>query len=203
MELKIVIMAIFLGISLSAAMGFKIFVPLLIISILSKFSIIGLGENFAIFSSWTAIIILSTATIMEIATLFIPGLGDMFETLAIPLAVTAGTILTATLMGGHIDPLFKWTLGLIAGGLPAGTIKLGISSLRVGSIVTTGGIATPALAAGELVASLLLTALAIIAAPLAVILVIFIIYIMIRIILKFKNYLKKRKNEKKKVDVFH
>ena len=181
------VMAVLLGVGLSAAVGFRVFLPFLVVGILTKLGIISVGENFEMFSSWTAIIILSTATLLEIGTSFIPWLDNALDTIALPLAVTAGTIMTATLTGDFMDPVFKWAVAFIAGGGTAGTIKLGTAGLRIGSSATTGGLVTPVLAVGELGASLLLTALAIIAAPICIIIIIFILYKMFKLIKKMKN----------------
>ncbi len=180
-------MAVFLGVGLSAAVGFRVFLPFLAVSVLTKLGIISVGESFAMLSSWTAIIILSTATLMEIGTSFIPWLDNALDTIAVPLAVTAGTVMTATLTGDFMDPAFKWAIALIAGGGTAGAIKLGTAGLRVGSTAATGGVATPVLAVGELGASLLMTALAIVAAPLCIIIIIFILYKMFTLIKRIKN----------------
>lgn len=181
------VMSVLLGVGLSAAVGFKVFLPFLIVGVLTKFGVISVGENFEVLSSWTAIIILSTAALVEIGTSLIPGLDNALDTIAVPVAVVAGTIMTATLAGDFMDPAFKWAIALIAGGGTAGIIKMGTAGLRVGSTAATGGLATPVLAAGELGASLLLTALAFIVPILCIIVIIFIIYKMIKLLQKIKN----------------
>lgn len=181
------VMAVLLGISLSAAVGFKVFLPFLVVSILAKIGIISVGESFEVLSSWTAIIILSTATLIEICASFIPWLDNALDTIAVPIAGIAGTIMTATFTGDFMDPAFKWAVALIAGGGTAGAIKLGTAGLRVGSTATTGGIANPILATVELGASLFLTALALIAPLVCIVIIVFILYKMFKLVKRIKS----------------
>ncbi|NLD62266.1 MAG: DUF4126 domain-containing protein, partial [Bacteroidales bacterium] len=55
-----------MGIGLAASAGFRVFVPMLVAAIAAKTGVLPLNESFLWLSSWTAIAILGTATVVEI-----------------------------------------------------------------------------------------------------------------------------------------
>ena len=103
------------GIGLSAACGFRIFVPLLAMSIAANSGHLKLVPSFEWVGSDTALITFAVATVLEIAAYYIPWLDNLLDTIATPAAVVAGTIVTASMVGG-MSPFLKWTLAVIAGG---------------------------------------------------------------------------------------
>src|SRR6267378_5007073 len=113
------LMSICLGIGLSAACGFRVFVPLLIMSIASLSGHLSLAHGFEWIGSYPALISFSVATCLEIAGYYIPWLDHLLDTMATPAAIVAGTIVTASMMT-DVSPLLKWTLAIIAGGGAAG-----------------------------------------------------------------------------------
>ncbi|UFH52943.1 DUF4126 domain-containing protein [Spirosoma sp. KNUC1025] len=141
-----------IGVGLAACCGFRVFVPLLVASVATKFGFISPVGGFEWLSDWPTLIGLSVATIFEIGSYYIPWLDNILDTIATPASVIAGTLVSTSFL--HIDiPAFQWGLGLILGGSSAGIIQAGTSLLRLGSSVTTGGIANPVVATGENVAS--------------------------------------------------
>src|SRR5690625_1128015 len=133
-----IIMAILIGIGLSAAAGFRVFTPLLITSIAEKVSLITLSEGFAWIGSTPALIAFAVATLLEIVSLYIPYFDTIMKNLSGPVATIAGIILTASFIQ-DIDPLFKWSLAIIAGGGIASVSHFTAATLRTGSTVTTAG----------------------------------------------------------------
>lgn len=141
------------GIGLAACCGFRIFVPLLIASVATRLGFIDPVAGFTWLGSWSSILLLGVATVVELGSYYIPWLDNLLDTLAAPAAVVAGTILSTSFL--HIDtPLVNWGLGLMLGGGSAGVIQAGTSLLRLGSTATTGGLANPLVATTENVASL-------------------------------------------------
>lgn len=141
-----------MGVGLAACCGFRVFVPLLIASLATKLGYIGTMQGFEWLSGWPALLGLSVATIFEISAYYIPWLDNLLDSLATPLSIIAGTLLSTSLL--HIDnPLLHWGLGLMLGGSSAGIIQAGTSLLRLGSTATTGGAANPVVATGENIAS--------------------------------------------------
>lgn len=138
----------FLGIALSAASGFRVFVPLLISNLAVKFGLFSVAQNFAWMGSTQATIILAIATILELSAYYIPLLDNLLDSIAAPAAVVAGTLLTTSFLKID-DPVIQWGLGIIAGGGVAGTIQAGTSLLRLGSTKFTGGLGNSTLATVE------------------------------------------------------
>ena len=143
-------LSIAVGIGLSAACGFRIFVPLLIMSIASMGGHLPLSSGFAWIGTLPALITFATATILEVGAYFIPWLDHALDTVATPAAVVAGTITTASVVT-DVSPLLKWTLALIAGGGIAGLIQGSTVALRAKSGVLTAGIGNPIVSLLELV----------------------------------------------------
>ncbi|MFD2570227.1 DUF4126 domain-containing protein [Spirosoma soli] len=174
------------GVGLAACCGFRIFVPLLIASAATKLGLIGPVNNFEWLSAWPTLIGLSVATVFEIGAYYIPWLDNLLDTLATPVSVIAGTLLSTSFL--HIDnPILHWGLGLMLGGGSAGIVQAGTSLLRLGSTATTGGVANPAVATGENIASLGLSLLTVLL-PLvaAVVIAIVLLFIIGRLVARRK-----------------
>lgn len=156
-----IFLSICIGIGLSAACGFRVFVPLLCLSVAAKFGHLPLTPTFAWIGTTPAIIAFSVATIAEIAAYYIPWVDNALDSIAVPLATVAGVIATASVLT-DIDPFWRWTLAVIAGGGIATSTQLATTKARVASSVTTAGIANPVLATAESVSSTLLSVLAVV-----------------------------------------
>ncbi len=153
-------LSICLGIGLSAACGFRVFVPLLGMSFAANAGHIDLADGFDWISTWPAFACFLTATILEIAAYYIPWLDNLLDSVATPAAVLAGTLVTAAVIT-DMSPLMKWSLALIAGGGTAGIIQATTITLRGASSVSTGGLANFTIASGELIASIATTILSV------------------------------------------
>lgn len=162
--------SIALGIGLAAAAGFRVFVPLLALSIATLTGTIELSEGFAWIGSIPALIAFGTATLMEIAAYYIPWVDNVLDTIATPAAVVAGTIASASVIT-EISPLIKWILALIGGGGIAGLIQGATALTRAKSSVVTAGLGNPVVATVELGGSIVTTVLSFLAPILTLILV--------------------------------
>lgn len=159
-----------LGLGLAASVGFRVFLPLLALSLASHFNVIPVGESWQWVSSTPAIIVFAFASLLEILGFYIPFVDNLLDSIAVPTAAMAGTaVMASTAM--DIDPLWKWALAIIAGGGTAGIIKGSNATTRFASTTTTGGLANPAVATTETVAAAGLSALSIYLLPVAVIIV--------------------------------
>jgi uncharacterized membrane protein len=166
-----ILLTILMGIGLSAASGFRIFIPFLVISIASLTGNLNLADSFSWIGTYPALITFGVATVLEIAGYYIPWVDNILDTITSPMAVIAGAILMASVVT-DISPLFKWTLAIIAGGGIAGTIQALTGATRVASSVTTGGLGNPAVSTVESGSSLTLSAFAIFIPVIAAIVVI-------------------------------
>ncbi len=151
---------VMLGISLSAASGFRVFVPLLTLSAAAVIGHIDLPTNFDWIENPQALTVFAVASALEIGGYYIPWFDHFLDVAATPAAILVGTIVTASL-APDMNPLVQWTLALAAGGGTAGITKGLMNLLRATSTATSGGLANPIVATVELVVAVALSMLAI------------------------------------------
>jgi len=123
------VLGVLAGISLSAACGFRVFVPMLVMSIAVQSGHLNPSSGFEWLGSTPALVCFAVATAVEIAAYFIPLVNNLLDTLATPAATVAGTLLTASMVG-DVSPWLRWILAAIAGGAVAGGIQMATVSLR-------------------------------------------------------------------------
>jgi hypothetical protein len=173
-----------IGIGLSAASGFRLFVPFLVLGVAQRAGIVPLGENFQWMGGTPALIAFSVALLLEVAAYYIPWLDNVLDTLATPAAVAAGTLLTFSLIP-EFSPFGKWSMALIAGGGVAGTVQAGSVAARGTSSATTGGVGNPVLSTVELAGSVALSLLSLAIPVVAVVLVLILCFFILRASLRF------------------
>jgi hypothetical protein len=144
-----VLLSICLGIGLSAACGFRVFVPLLAMSIASLSGHLTLSHGFQWIGTYSAFIAFGTATILEVGAYYIPWVDNLMDSIAAPGAIIAGTIVAASSIV-HISPLMKWALAIIAGGGTAAIFHGATTLMRGSSTAVTGGLGNHAVATTEL-----------------------------------------------------
>jgi hypothetical protein len=154
------IISILLGLSLAAAVGFRIFIPLLIMALASKGGYMNLSAGFEWIGSVPAIIIFSAAAIFELGAYFIPFVDNLLDTIAGPIAVFAGTIVMASSIV-EMEPIYKWTLAIIAGGGAAGLVQSFTTLTRGASSLTTAGLGNSLITTTETGASAGISVLAV------------------------------------------
>ncbi|GAB3516875.1 DUF4126 domain-containing protein [Emticicia fontis] len=176
-----------IGIALSACSGFRIFVPMLIGNLATRFGVLDLSQGFEWLGSPAATYILGAATLAEIMAYYIPVVDNLLDTIALPASFVAGTILTTSFL--KIDsPELKWTLGIIAGGGMAGTIQAGTSLLRLASTKFTAGFGNSIVATIENFISIIFSALTLWIPVFIAILCVFLFFFLIRKVVKrFQN----------------
>lgn len=162
--------SIALGVGLAAATGFRVFLPMLIMSVAAYSGHLPLGDNFAWLGTPAALTMLSVAALAEILAYYIPGVDNLLDTLATPAAFVAGTMVSAAVLT-DLPPMVKWTTAVIAGGGVAGLTQSATAALRAKSTVFTGGLGNAVIATAEIGGALLVSLLAL-AAPLAALLVV-------------------------------
>ena len=185
------LLSLFAGIGLSATCGFRIFLPMLGMSIACKLGHLESAPGFGWMGSWPAILVLSLATVVEIVAYYIPYVDNLLDTIATPAAFIAGTVVTGALLGGDLSPVIRWSFALIAGGGAATTIQAGTTMLRGGSTVTTGGAANPIVSTLELIASIIFTIVSIVLPVIAMLIFIGFIYMIYRMFTKKKKQKRK------------
>lgn len=169
-------LSVALGLGLAAACGFRVFVPLLLMSVAARAGALELAGGFAWLSSAPALVAFSVATILEIGAYFIPWVDNFLDSVATPAAVVAGAVVTASVVT-EVEPWLKWTLAVIAGGGVAAAVQLGTVGLRQASVLGTGGLANPLVSGLEAVGAAGLTVVAMVlpAVALALVLLLFLL----------------------------
>lgn len=170
------ILGLLLGIGLAAASGFRVFLPLFALSLVIHFNLgdyLGLGllsDSFSWVGSTTALVVLGVATLVEIFAYYIPFIDNLLDTIAVPLAGIAGTIILASQLV-ELPEVVVWTLAIIAGGGTASLIGGTMATARVASTSTTAGLGNSVVSTTETGASILMVLLSFVLPILAFILV--------------------------------
>jgi hypothetical protein len=173
------VLSIALGIGLAAAVGFRVFLPMLVMSVAAYSGHLTLSSGFAWLATPPALVMLSVAALLEILAYYIPGVDNLLDTIATPAALIAGTVVSAAVMT-DLPPIVKWTTALIAGGGAAGLTQGLTSLLRAKSTLTTAGLGNHLVATGEIGAALALSLLSLAAPLLAVVLVALLCWLAVR-----------------------
>jgi uncharacterized protein DUF4126 len=160
------LIGVFVGLALSAAVGFRVFVPLLLTGLAARLGYLELTADMTWLGSDGALVALATATVLEVCAYYVPWLDNLLDTIATPTAVAAGAVVWAAVTP-ELSPLLRWTLAVVAGGGAAGLVQSSTALLRLQSSGFTGGLGNPVLATGELLGSLTLSVLGVLAPALA------------------------------------
>lgn len=153
------VIAVAIGIGLSAAAGLRVFLPLLIAGLAARFGALPLSDGFQWLSSTGALITLSTATVVEVAAYSVPGIDHVLDVLAGPAAFAAGALATAAVMV-DMPPEVTWPVAIVGGGGVAGLTKLMTALLRAKTGLATAGLANPVVATSETAGALTISLLA-------------------------------------------
>lgn len=174
-------LSIVLGVALAAATGFRIFLPMLVVSIAAYTGHLPLDDNFAWLATPSALVTLAAATVAEILAYYVPAVDNLLDAVAGPTALVAGMVVSAAVMT-NVPPLVKWTAAVIAGGGVAGLTQGLTTMLRAKSTILTGGTGNVVISTAELGGALLVSLLALAAPLLALGVVIFFLWSAMRLI---------------------
>jgi hypothetical protein len=173
------LLSIALGIGLAAAVGFRVFIPLLIVSVASYTGHLHLSQDLWWLGTLPAMATFAIAAIVEVLAYYVPGVDNVLDVVASPIALIAGTVVAAAVLT-DLPPLVKWTTAVIAGGGAAGLTQSSTALLRAKSTAFTGGLGNSIVASGELAGSAVLAMLAVFAPFIALVLVILFCWLAIR-----------------------
>ncbi|ENU31954.1 hypothetical protein F991_00065 [Acinetobacter sp. CIP-A165] len=174
------ILALCIGVGLSAACGFRVFVPLLVMSIATLMGWYEPAKGFEWLAMPTVCAALGFATICEVAAYYVPWVDNLLDTVATPAAVIAGTLTTMAVISGEMSQFATWAAAIIVGGGTAGAVQLNTVALRGISTATTGGLGNFMIATGELIGSILLSVLAFVMPVAITVLVIIFVVVAVR-----------------------
>lgn len=185
------VLSAFIGIGLAAASGFRVFLPMFAVSLASYMGWIPMSSSFEWLAGLPTLITTGIATIVEILAYYIPYVDHLLDTISVPLATIAGSVLFASQFA-DLGTFPQWALALIAGGGTAAAISSGFAGTRAASTATTGGLGNSVVAttetAGAGIMSVLAMAAPILAAIAAIVLVILVVVLGRKIWSKFRRF---------------
>lgn len=162
MESFDIALSIATGLALAAAAGLRAFVPLLATGLAIHFGLIEPARGFEWLGEPAALAALGLATVLEVAAYYLPGVDNLLDVVAAPLALAAGVVVAASVMA-DLPAWLRWLAALVAGGgATAATYSLSALT-RAKSTAASGGIANPLLSTGELAGAAVLAGLALLA----------------------------------------
>lgn len=170
------LLSIAIGIGLATAVGFRVFVPFTVISLAALSGHLNLAPGFDWIATYPALLAFAVATLIEVAAYYFPWIDNLLDSITTPVAVVAGAVITASVVG-DVSPLLRWSLAVIAGGGMAAVVQSGTVLLRGTSSVVTGGLGNFAVSSAELLGSVLTSALAIFLPFVAVAVIVLLLWI--------------------------
>jgi len=171
------LVSIGVGLALAAAAGFRVFVPLLALSLAARSDWVELSPSFAWLATTPASVALGTAMVLEIAAYYVPFFDNVLDTLAAPVAVLAGIVASASLLT-DLPPWLQYTIAVVGAGGTAGAVHASTSLLRLKSSAVTAGIGNPVIATLELIGSVLIAVIALLAPLIALIVAVVIVVLL-------------------------
>ena len=97
-------LSIALGVGLAAAVGFRVFVPMLVLSVAAYTGHLHLSSGLEWLGTAPAMVMFSITAMLEVLAYYIPGLDHLLDTIAAPAALIAGTVVTPRYHGPAADP---------------------------------------------------------------------------------------------------
>ena len=156
-----VALGICLGLGLAAACGFRVFVPMFVLSLAAKSGSVELADGFDWMGSWPAVATFGTATLLETVAYYVPWLDHALAVAASPSALVAGGVTTAACVV-DADPLLHWSAAVIGGAGFAGAVQSATVVNRSAYTQTTAGFGNLFVASAEIAGSVFLSVLAVV-----------------------------------------
>ena len=185
------IISAFIGIGLAAATGFRVFMPMFAVSLASYLGWIPMNESFEWLAGLPTLITTGIAMVAEILAYYIPFIDHLLDTISVPLATIAGSVMFASQFA-DIGTFPQWALALIAGGGTAAAISSGFAGTRAASTATTGGLGNSVVATTETAGAGIMSFLALVAPVIAFIaavaLIISVLVLGKKLWRKFRNF---------------
>ncbi len=174
------ILGLCIGVGLSAACGFRVFVPLLVMSIATMMGWFEPSKGFEWLAMPSVCLALAVATVCEVAAYYIPWVDNALDTVATPAAMIAGTLTTMAVTSGEMSQFAGWAAAIIVGGGTAGVVQMSTVAARGVSTATTGGLGNFVIATGEWIGAILLSVSALLVPALVAVVVVIAVILAIR-----------------------
>ncbi|URM40904.1 DUF4126 domain-containing protein [Acinetobacter sp. AS23] len=174
------ILGLCIGVGLSAACGFRVFVPLLVMSIATMMGWFEPSKGFEWLAMPSVCLALAVATVCEVAAYYIPWVDNALDTVATPAAMIAGTLTTMVVSSGEMSQFAGWAAAIIVGGGTAGVVQMSTVAARGVSTATTGGLGNFVVATGEWIGAILLSVSALLVPALVAVVVLIAVILAVR-----------------------
>lgn len=174
------ILGLCIGVGLSAACGFRVFVPLLVMSIATMMGWFEPSKGFEWLAMPSVCLALAVATVCEVAAYYIPWVDNALDTVATPAAMIAGTLTTMAVSSGEMSQFAGWAAAIIVGGGTAGAVQMSTVAARGVSTATTGGLGNFVVATGEWIGAILLSVSAMLVPALVAVVVLIAVILAVR-----------------------
>ncbi len=186
MELFPLLLSLCMGVALAAACGFRVFVPLLAVSLAVRWGGLHVGDSLSWVGSDAAFLCLTVATVAEIAAYYIPLVDHALDVVSTPLALLAGTFLMSGMVG-ELPGYLQWGIAIVGGAGTAGLVKAGSASLRGASTATTATLANPLVATVENILAIVGSVMAVVLPLLAALGCVLMAWLFWRIFRRFRH----------------
>ena len=172
---------------LSASAGLNAYIPLLVVSLLAKFTnLIALSKPWDALTSWWTIGVLAVLVLVEAVADKVPAVDHVNDTIQTFIRPTAGAIVFAASAGSvtEVSPV----LSLICGLLVAGTVHT-VKSVAVRPLITasTAGMGDPIVSTAEDVVATLISVLSVVLPVLMLIVLVLLIWALIALIRRLRK----------------
>lgn len=186
MEICKIALALCMGIALAASCGFRVFVPLLVVSLAVKWGGVHVSDSLAWIGSDIAIWCLGTATLAELLGYYIPWVDNALDAITGPLALVAGTVIMSGMLP-DLPAYMQWGIGIVGGAGAAGAVQASTTALRGTSTATTAGVGNFVVSTGENIMATVGSVLAVVAPILAVVGLVILIALVAMIVRKIRR----------------
>ena len=173
------LLSIAAGLALAAAAGFRVFVPLLVVSISARMGWLEISHNFEWIASTPALTAFATATVVEIGAYYVPFLDNLLDAISTPAAVVAGMIASASVLV-DLPPWLQYSIAIAGAGSTAGAVAASTTMLRLKSSALTAGLGNAALSTVELLGAFGVALVAVLVPILALVVLLAILAVAIR-----------------------
>jgi hypothetical protein len=143
------LLSIAAGLALAASAGFRVFVPLLVVSVAARTGWLAISPTFEWIATTPALTAFATATVVEIGAYYVPFLDNLLDTVSTPAAVVAGMIASASVLV-DVPPWLQYSIAIAGAGSTAGVVAASTTMLRLKSSALTAGLGNAVLATFEL-----------------------------------------------------
>ncbi|TDX46615.1 DUF4126 domain-containing protein [Orenia marismortui] len=173
------ILSMLIGVGLSAACGFRVFIPLLVMSISALTGNLELASDFQWIGSDSALYVFTIATILEMIAYYIPQVESFLSSISTTVTAIAGTIVMSSFVV-DVSPLLQWSLAIIAGGGTSTVVQA--SRNKIKNVIGLRDVASNnfSLLSLEILTAVLLSSLLIISPVLTLFLIAIIILILFK-----------------------